>query len=553
MGVIEVIDKISAYISKTSHKLALEIGARNLKIVLIESDAMRAKFIAFRIIEMPTLAPDQKNKFAVEEALKFIDENDVDIADIYISQTENIFLKRITLPDMPYKEILSAVKWNIREEVPFGINNSLVGYEHIGTATAADGSKTIEVVSVAAKRDDIYDCINLFVANNLRVVNVTTPASNILNMVRHAKNIDQSKNSTILDIGFKKSIIAIVKDKKLVYIRIIPFGSNDITESLTQAVSEGDKVVSLSYEEAEKLKLKEGIPVSSKEKSKSKDIDVEKVNALIRPVIEGLSNDITRSLNFYKSRYDPEFKLEELYLFGGGSKTKNIDVFLKEALSAEIKYCEPSVFDMIIHDSEGIQCERENSQLCQLIAMLVSSTKSGNLLPAQFKAYKYELLEHLVIKIAVLAAVAYMILSCFSVNFRLDAYRKKLDTVKIHWQGIKTVKDYDGRIGMLNTLIHKIQSPSTSEISLLKVLSNFTPPNVVIDRIQYDKKSESLKISGTMLIGRDRAANALADFVSDLESTPLLSEVNLAWSKQRGTDDNPTVDFEIKGKVVYRK
>ena len=208
---------------------------------------------------------------------------------------------------------------------------------------------------------------------------------------------------------------------------------------------------------------------------------------------------------------------------------------------------------MIIHDSEGIQCERENSQLCQLIAMLVSSTKSGNLLPAQFKAYKYELLEHLVIKIAVLAAVAYMILSFFSVNFRLDAYRKKLGTVQIHWQGIKTVKDYDGRIGMLNTLIHKIQSPSTSEISLLKVLSNFTPPNVVIDRIQYDKKSESLKISGTMLIGRDRAANALADFVSDLESTPLLSEVNLAWSKQRGTDDNPTVDFEIKGKVVYRK
>ncbi len=550
MGVIEVIDKISEYITKTGYRVALEVGARNLKMILIEFEALKVKLVNFRIKEIPVLVPDQKNNFVIEELRKFLGEHNVDFADVYISQTENVFLKRITLPDMPQKEIASAIRWNIREELPFGVDNALIGYEIVGATTAGDGSKAVDVVVAAAKKDDIYERINLLMSNNLRVVNVTTVISNVRNMIRHAKNIDQTKSVIILDIGFKQSIISIVKDKRVVYARAMPFGSNDITESLMQSVAESKNVVTLSYEEAEEIKTEKGLPLTKSDTSKVKGIDADKIRALIRPVMEGVIGDIKRSINFYKSRYDNELEFDKLYLIGGGANVKNLDKFLKENLSVEVDYCEP-VFDINVEHGEGVKCEKETSQLCPLMAMLISASKTGDLLPIEFKAYKYELLEHLLVKVMAFTTIAFMVLSFLTVNLKLDAYRRRLKTVQIHWQTIQTVKNYNDKIGVLSGLVSTIRSPYVSEISLLKLLSNFTPGNVVLDRVQYDKQNESIKIAGAMFIKRDRAANALADFVNQMEVTPLLSDVNLAWSRQRGTDENPTVEFEIRAKVAY--
>ena len=60
-------------------------------------------------------------------------------------------------------------------------------------------------------------------------------------------------------------------------------------------------------------------------------VDAETLYSILHPILETLSNEVRRSLEYHASRY-PDAAVQHITLVGGGAKLKNIDAYFTEAL-----------------------------------------------------------------------------------------------------------------------------------------------------------------------------------------------------------------------------
>ncbi len=228
----------------------------------------------------------------------------------------------------PEDVALEHIQGIISEE---DIDKVVVKYQMLPVSISKE---RIDIAIAAVKKDILEEYVAL--AENagfeVKVIDIEPAALNNQFFLNHPDKMIEPV--CLVDIGatFTKIVISFGGCPYL--IRNIEIGSNVITEQL-------QKEYLISYQEAETLKFGNDIDVVSYEKA---------FDEVISKIVKKIATEIIWAIDNFKDRF--EYDVEEVFLYGGGAKQKNLLSLLKTYTNKKLEIGEPFSFAGVVENTE---------------------------------------------------------------------------------------------------------------------------------------------------------------------------------------------------------
>jgi len=255
------------------------------------------------------------------------------------------------------------------------------------------------------------------------------------------------------------------------------------------------------------------------------NIQAMQVVSLMRPLLESLSRELTRSFDYFSSNFKEETPAM-LYLTAGGSYIKNIDWYLQKELGLEVaKLPFPDCVN-----TESIEKTKLNSnqqQLTSALGMALAGAERINLLPHEVKSQKIEFIQRAALRdIAIVAGVVLLLLFAL-LAFQIGDYRKRLSAARIHLQAIGEIRELKQKIDLREGLISRIQKDKVPVDGILVFISATIDENIILNELSLDQGNNALALKGLVSTNKDSAEKMLADFIKRMKAGLFFKEVTL--------------------------
>jgi Tfp pilus assembly PilM family ATPase len=172
------------------------------------------------------LAHEEKTINAIRTILARIGQYD----SIYIAlPSSNIIFKELTLPFSSIQKIKLVLPFEIESLLPFSLDQAVI--DAIITRTHSNGST--DVLSAAVKREYIEEQLRIFEAAGAQIDKITVDMFELYGLYSQLPFYDKYTGTTaLIDIGNHVTRIALIIEKQLKYIRVIPRGVNTIIKKI---------------------------------------------------------------------------------------------------------------------------------------------------------------------------------------------------------------------------------------------------------------------------------------------------------------------------------
>ncbi|MBI5810333.1 MAG: type IV pilus assembly protein PilM, partial [Deltaproteobacteria bacterium] len=221
-------------------------------------------------------------------------------------------MRHIYLPSMPEKDLKEAVRWEIRKELTFPANELLADYVLAGGAAKTEANM-LSIIAFAAKKSDADDITSAVKNAGLELRAIESVPTALLAAFNINNIWEDGVNYAMLDIGENRSTLAILKDRRLNFVREISFGGVDLTVAAAEASNK-------EASEAEEYKAAHGMTAEAGE-------DGDKVTKRLSGCVEGLCSELHRSFDYYQAQFR-EGAVGKLFLSGGSAQLAGIDGFI---------------------------------------------------------------------------------------------------------------------------------------------------------------------------------------------------------------------------------
>lgn len=192
----------------------------------------------------------------------------------------SVIIKKITMPQMTPAELNEQITWEAEQHIPFDLAEVQIDWQ-ILTQRPEQGQ--MEVLLVAAKKEEINDLTNLAVEAKLRPKVVDLDAFTVQNTFEAGYGMPPLEQTIVLlHVGASLTTLNIVSEGTTSFTRDIANGGNQITEEIQRALG-------ISAEEAEAYKCG----------GDGRGLVPREVPEIIGQVVEQLAGEIQRSLDFY--------------------------------------------------------------------------------------------------------------------------------------------------------------------------------------------------------------------------------------------------------------
>lgn len=516
--------------------VSIDFGASFIKVACVEASGDTYRLLAYALSE---LNASQKTVEEVSASLKqLLETNSITEKEVSLSISDQdwIFIKKLTLPQMPKDELLNAVKWQLKGQFPFSPDDSVSDLQVIREYVDSESAKKVELFCVFAKKDIINKYVSVVTACGLSPVKVSSSVFNYcgtLNLLSSNPEI-----SAILDIGHTHSHVSIYQKNKLIFERNLNFSIEKLTASLVGALVTDNGKLEINMQKAEELLGKFGIPLNESQVLEG-GIKANHIILLIRPFLETVAKELNRSFEYFKSESGLDIPAV-LYITGGGANLRNFDSYLADQLKMRVeKLPLPDLLDIKNVDKDKLNLDA--NQLSSAIGLSLSDV-GINLLPRDIKNRKIELIQKTSLRIAAISIGAIFVFSWFVINFQISDYKKRLKIAKAHLQSVEEIKNLKHIVDSREDLINIIHAGKVPSGGLLKLISAIIPPNIILDEFSCDQSSHTMWLRGVVISGKDSVEKVLTDFMNDMENSKFIQEANLVSSKE----DQGINNFEIK-------
>jgi type IV pilus assembly protein PilM len=252
------------------------------------------------------------------------------------------FLRIISIPQMKESEMTEAIKWEMEANIPLPLEQVYYDWQIIPTSLLPENEK-INLLVVAVAKSTVDQVVEVLGLAGLDVVGLE------IESIAQARSLLNEKNekvtTLIVDIGDRRTSLSINKGGLPCFTSSIPLCG----QALTDVISKG---MNISFEEAEKIKISYGIGDDFKNDSLLK---------LQEPVLENLTQEISRSIDFYLSCLKYSDNIDKVLLCGGGANMKGLMPYLSKKLNREIEMGNPWINLKLSKNPPII----DNSQLSQ--------------------------------------------------------------------------------------------------------------------------------------------------------------------------------------------
>jgi len=482
-------------------------------------------------------------------------------------------IKRISIPSLPKAELKEAVRWEIKDHLPFPVETAQIDF-HILNEYVEDNIKKLDLIVVACPKQLIDRTLSIAEGAGLQPTHLDATPFALWNTLLAWDQLKKEETVALIDLGAEKTGICLFKDGVLQFSREVTPGGADITRAVMEGIGSSGEAQPI-YERSEKIKQEIGIPSEpSREGMSDKSASLSKLSFLVRPVLERLAAEIGRSLDYYRSQFNEE-RIDRILLTGGGANLKNIVSYLANELRLPVEHFNP--LKKILFDSKKIDAQlldQVGSAFTIAVGLGFTEPKRIELLPAEEPFLSK-------VQIGKLVPVLAPVITCFVflaiiwyTNGQVTALQKERDT-KMRKVGnldtlqtkLKLLKEKD--LQMKEKLS---QFPSSMIVpvphrDILREVSQIVPDNITLTLLSVQSKGKpltkgaqpskpqegesqkgvgrELHITGVAFGSDARCLTALAQIIERLERTPLFNNVRLVSADENKLYAQPGAEFGI--------
>lgn len=234
------------------------------------------------------------------------------------------FLRIITLPEMSEDEVKEAIKWEIEANIPLTLDQVYFDWQVLDLNLTKEKGK-ISVLVVAVARSVVNQFQEVLSAVGLDVIGLETESIAQARSLLAEKN--EEKTTLIVDIGDRRSSFLIAIGSTPCFTSSVPLSSQMITDAISKSLQ-------ISFEEAEEIKIKQGLG--------SLALQGPVLKAAL-PVLENIAVEIEKSIDFYLGNLGYSQKIDSIVLCGGGSNMQGLLPYFARRLGREVEFGNPWV------------------------------------------------------------------------------------------------------------------------------------------------------------------------------------------------------------------
>jgi len=315
-------------LGKKKDVIAIDIGSSSIKLVEISESKRGYTLTNFGMAELhPETIVDGAimDTAAVVDAIQsLVSGLKIKVKDVVTSVSGNaVRIQKISLPTMSQSELEESIQWEAEQYIPFDISDVNIDFQILDTLD--DGSGQMEVILAAAKKDVINEYVAVITEAGLSVVIMDVDCFALENMYDVNYQFETGDTIALVNIGASLTNINIMKNGISSFTRDISSGGNQYTEEL-------QKRFSISYDEAEALKVGKG---------GGKDIPNDEIIKVIDQVSGDIvASEIQKTFDYFLSQGTAD-TVNKIYLGGGTSKTNNLPRLIQDKSGIVVEKINP--------------------------------------------------------------------------------------------------------------------------------------------------------------------------------------------------------------------
>jgi type IV pilus assembly protein PilM len=284
--------------------VGVDIGATSIKVCQLKEARKGFSLLRFGFCALePQTIVDRHvmNAQAVVDGLQRVfSENRIKSRDVALSVSgQSVISRKITVPIMTTAELDEQIQWEAENHIPFDIKDVNVDYEILRRRPEAG---QMDLLLVAAKRDEINDYVQIARQAKLKPVVVDIDAFTIQNLFEYNRGLPPDQTFAIINVGATQASINIISRGTSAFTRDIANGGNYLTEQIV-------KQVGVPFDQADDLKCQAS-------QAHAASALPAKVFQVIDSVCDTIAGEIQRSLDFFLAT-SGEDRISRVYLTGG--------------------------------------------------------------------------------------------------------------------------------------------------------------------------------------------------------------------------------------------
>lgn len=309
---------------KRDQMLAIDLGARSTKAVLLQRRGNRFALASYAILDTPIFDRVISQELLTEHLKAVVQAMQAKGKPTALTvSVEDAIVRHVDIPAMPADAIRMILKNNSRVY----LQQDLVGYvfdsyspdpAQNGASEAPKDPQQKTKVLIAGTKDEIVTNYVAAVKNAGLVPDHIVPS--ILGPVNAFElampEVFAGQTAALVDIGFRSSSITILQNGELILNRVVSIGGDRLTAGLAETMNIG-------YAEAEGIKV--GMPTE--------------VQAQLETLMMPLGRELRASIDFFE--HQQEKTVSQVFISGASARSEFVVQTLRREIGIECKTWNP--------------------------------------------------------------------------------------------------------------------------------------------------------------------------------------------------------------------
>jgi type IV pilus assembly protein PilM len=349
--------------SKKSQMIAVDLGARTTKAVLLERRGETIALLRYALLDAPIFEKKISTELLTEHLRTVMTALGAETKNVTLAiGLDDAMVRQVELPQIPKDEMRLVLKNNtkgyLQQDLPGYVFDCYIFPPKQAVklpGKPAETSKTVampklKVLVVAAKQQLVNDFQMAIRAAGLIPQNIVPGLIAPMNTFELAMpSIFAKESVALVDIGFKHSSVCIIDQGELALTRVVNIGGERMTSGLAETMN-------ITYAEAEGIKVGMGAEVQSALESQ----------------IMPLGRELRASLDFFEHQYDRP--ISQVYVSGASARSELVLEMLKAEMIVDCKTWSPiSSLQLALPGPQAVEIEHVGSQLTVAIGAALAA------------------------------------------------------------------------------------------------------------------------------------------------------------------------------------
>ncbi|MCW2277290.1 type IV pilus assembly protein PilM [Heliophilum fasciatum] len=217
--------------------LGVEYGETAVRMVLTEWQKDQFQLIGVAMAPLPMgdveHTPDEERKQEINKALNAcLQQLGIKGGKVNFSfAPKNLITRVVRLPEMPKEEMRAALRWELEKYIPDSVEHYVYDFTQHGREDLEEGPM-VRLLLVAVPQEEVKGFLPGLKKAGLQAVSVETASYALARLV--LSKGDKARPGTLLELGESRSMLTVVRDHAVQFIRSIPIGTLQLEESLAE-------------------------------------------------------------------------------------------------------------------------------------------------------------------------------------------------------------------------------------------------------------------------------------------------------------------------------